>query len=106
MVRLNGAELRDWPSFHRECQVKFGFPDFYGRNMDAWVDCLSSLREGDGMSAFTLAEDETLQIEIENSSVLQNQATGILDTLLDCIDAVNERYTENGEKVAVELLLR
>jgi RNAse (barnase) inhibitor barstar len=106
IVRLDGAAIRDWPSFHRECQIKFGFPDFYGRNMDAWIDCLSTLRDGDGMSAFTLAPDEILQIDIENSSVLHNEATGILDTLLDCVDAINERYTENGEKPAVELVLR
>jgi RNAse (barnase) inhibitor barstar len=105
-VRIDGGAIRDWPSFHRECQIKFGFPDFYGRNMDAWIDCLSTLRDDDGMSAFTLAPDETLQIEIANSSVLQNQATGILDALLDCVDAINERYAENGENPAVELLLR
>jgi hypothetical protein len=104
-VRLDGAVISDWPSFHRECQVKFGFPDFYGRNMDAWIDCLSTLRDNDGMSAFTLAPDEVLQIEIATSSVLHNQATGILDTLLDCVEAINERYIENGEKPAVELLL-
>lgn len=105
-VHLNGAAIRDWPSFHRECQIKFGFPDFYGGNMDAWIDCLSGLRDNDGMSAFTLAPNETLQIEIANSAVLQNQAPQILATLPDCVDAVNERYAENGENPALELLLR
>jgi RNAse (barnase) inhibitor barstar len=106
VVRLDGSAIRDWPSFHRECQIKLGFPEFYGRNLDAWIDCLSTLRDNDGMSIFALEPDETLQIEIVNAGVLRNQETQILDTLLDCVDAVNQRYTENGEKPALELLLR
>ena len=105
-VHVDGAAIRDWQSFHSECQVKFGFPDFYGRNMDAWIDCLSTLRDNDGMSAFTLAPDETLRIEIAHSSILQGQAPQILDALWDCVDAINERYTKNGEKPAAELVLR
>lgn len=105
-VRLDGAAITDWPSFHAECQVKFGFPDFYGRNMDAWIDCLSMLRDGDGMSGFTLAQDETLQIEIAHSAVLRKRAPQILGILPECVDAINERYLENGEKRAVELVLR
>lgn len=105
-VRLDGAAIRNWPSFHDQCRTKFGFPDFYGRNMDAWIDCLSTLRDRDGMSAFALAPEEKLQIEIIDSAILQREAPRILDTVLDCVDAVNERYAENGEKPALELLLR
>ena len=105
IVRLDGAAIRDWPSFHRECQAKFGFPDFYGRNMDAWIDCLSTLRENDGMSAFTLAPDESLHIELAHADILRNRAPQILDTLANCVEAVNERYLENGEKPAVQLAL-
>lgn len=105
-VRLDGAAIKDRQSFHAECQAKFGFPDFYGRNMDAWIDCLSTLRDNDGMSGFTLAPGETLQIEVAHSGILRNRAPQILDTLSVCVDAVNERYIENGEKPALELVLR
>ena len=74
--------------------------------MDAWIDCLSTLRDNDGMSRFTLASDETLQIEVVHPEILQNRAPQILDTLSECVDAVNERYVENGEKPALELVLR
>jgi hypothetical protein len=36
-VSLDCAKIHDWPSFHEEFSKRFGFPDFYGRNMDAWV---------------------------------------------------------------------
>lgn len=102
-VRLDGQAIRDWPSFHRECRIKFGFPDFYGNNMDAWVDCLSTLREGDGMAAFHLGADETLRIELLHSSALRHRAPHIFAALEECTAAVNERYQENGEKQALEL---
>ncbi|MGC8001097.1 barstar family protein, partial [Salmonella enterica] len=40
-VQLAGDRITDWDSFHTESAAAFGFPDFYGRSMDAWVDCLS-----------------------------------------------------------------
>lgn len=105
-ARLNGMEIRNWQDFHRESQSAFGFPGFYGRNMDAWIDCLSTLRDGDRMSQFTLGPDEALDVEVLYADILRRQAPEILDALIDCVAAVNERYTENGEKPALSLLLR
>jgi hypothetical protein len=102
-VRLDGRAITDWPSFHRESRLKFGFPDFYGGNMDAWIDCLSTLRDDDGMAAFRLDTDETLTIEVLHSAALRRRAPHILDALEECVAAVNERYRENGEKPALEL---
>ncbi len=97
--------MLDWPSFHQESQHKFGFPDFYGRNMDAWVDCMSSLRDEDSMASVVLQSDEILQIDVAHASLLRTKASHILDALEDCIDAVNERYDENGEIPALKLNL-
>ncbi|MGE5651281.1 barstar family protein [Noviherbaspirillum sp. UKPF54] len=105
-VRLNGKAIRNWRDFHRESRSAFGFPEFYGHNMDAWIDCLSTLREGDGMSRFTLGPDDALDVEVLHADILRRQAPEILDALLDCAAAVNERYEENGEKPALRLLLR
>jgi RNAse (barnase) inhibitor barstar len=105
-VRLDGRKILDRESFHAECQARFGFPDFYGRNMDAWIDCLSGLRDDDGMSSFTLGPDEVLQIEIAHSDALRRQAPHILAALEECADEVNQRYIEYGEKPALSLVLR
>ena len=40
-ARLNGELFTDWESFHTVSAEVFGFPEFYGRNMNAWIDCLS-----------------------------------------------------------------
>lgn len=102
-IQLDGRHMRDWPSFHTESQAKFGFPDFYGRNLDAWVDCLSGVRNDDGMSSIVLASDELLQIEVINSAVLRAEAPHIVEAMQECVEAVNERYAESGEIPPLQL---
>lgn len=105
-IRLNGEAITDWPSFHDASKAAFGFPDFYGHNMNAWIDCLSYLRDEEGMTRFRLQPDETLRIEISNADLLRQKAPEILDELAFCVAAINERYEDYGEKPALELLLR
>jgi hypothetical protein len=105
-VRLDGRQIGNWAAFHDACTAVFGFPDFYGRNMDAWIDCLSTLRDDDGMSSFVLGADEMLEIEILHSARLRREAPHILDALEECTTEVNERYAENGENPALSLTLR
>ena len=42
-VAIDCRELTNWDSYHDAFAAAFGFPDFYGRNMNAWIDCLTSL---------------------------------------------------------------
>jgi RNAse (barnase) inhibitor barstar len=103
-VTLDGAAIRDWPSFHTECRREFGFPDFYGNNMDAWVDCLSYLRDDDGMCKFRLGPDEVLLIDIQQAATLRAQAPEIVEELTFCVEAINDRYADYGEAPALELV--
>ncbi len=43
LVTVQCANILDEDSFHGEFQRVFGFPEFYGRNMSAWIDCMSSV---------------------------------------------------------------
>ena len=50
-VTIDAARIVDWASFHTIFAEAFGFPGFYGRNLNAWIDCLSSLdAPEDGMT--------------------------------------------------------
>jgi len=106
IVQLHGEQIRDWPSFHSVCQQAFGFPEFYGHNLDAWVDCLSYLRDDDGMTKFKLKPDEVLQIEVLQADAMRQQAPEILEEITFCIAGINERYADYGEKPALALVLR
>lgn len=105
VVHLNGATIDDWHAFHGECQSAFGFPDCYGCNMDAWIDCLSYLRDEDGMTKFRLKPDEMLQIVIDHAEILRKNAPHILEDIALCVEALNERYVDYGENPALELKL-
>ena len=105
-VQLNGAAIRDWNAFHDQSAVVFGFPDFYGRNMDAWIDCLTYVRDGDGMSRFTLGSTEPLIIEVLDTETFNRQAPEILDAFVECTAFVNQRHASAGELPALHLVFR
>ncbi len=102
-AELNGAAIKDETSFHAECKAAMGFPDTYGNSMDAWVDCLSYLRDEDSMSKFRLKPNEVLEIVIKDAATMQ---ADILEELTYCVAGLNERYEDYGEKPALKLTLR
>lgn len=105
-AELNGAAIKDFNSFHAACRVAFGFPDTYSDTMDAWVDCLSYLRDDDGMTKFRLKPNEVLEIVVKDAAAMQAAAPDILEEIAYCIGGINERYEDYGEKPALKLTLR
>ena len=94
-VRLNVEAITDWPSFHAECQRALGFPAFYAANMNAWVDCMSSLEEDDGMVGVRLRPGELLFLELPGVKALNGRAPEVIDALVESTGFVNrERYAE------------
>jgi Barstar (barnase inhibitor) len=66
-VSLDCKEISDWNSFHEGFARVFGFPDFYGKNMDAWIDCLTSLdAPADVISGVHCETGTVLTLELEN----------------------------------------
>ncbi|HAT30393.1 MAG TPA: barnase inhibitor [Janthinobacterium sp.] len=103
---LHGKDISDWTSFHEQSKRAFGFPGFYADTMDAWVDCLSYLRDEDGMTQFRLKPDEVLDIVLQDAEAMRLQAPDILEEVTFCIAGINERYEDYGEKPALRLVLR
>ncbi|HYV64882.1 MAG TPA: barstar family protein [Myxococcales bacterium] len=102
-VVLPTQEIRNEKTFHAVCQRVFGFPDFYGHNMDAWIDCLSCLDDPAAeMSSFTLAPGELLVVVVPESAKLKDE---IFDALIDGAVAVNSRFVERGKQPLLALVL-
>jgi RNAse (barnase) inhibitor barstar len=40
---LDGTKIESAAEFHEQAAATFGFPDYYGRNWDAFNDCFSNL---------------------------------------------------------------
>jgi hypothetical protein len=68
VVTIATDQIKDWDSFHSVFQATFGFPDYYGRNMDAWNDCMTYIDDpGSGMTAITMAEGELVALRIDDA---------------------------------------
>lgn len=103
-VALRTGFIYDWNSFHAECQRAFGFPPFYGRNMNAWVDCMSSLRSDDGLLSVRLPAGELLELEIGDTDSLRERVPDLIEGLVLATATVNQRFIENGEAPAIALI--
>ena len=94
-VRLNSGAITDWPSFHAECRRTLGFPDFYGANMDAWIDCMSSLDDNDDMVGIHLGPGEMLFLEVPDIEALNARVPEVVSALVECTGFLNgSRYDE------------
>lgn len=105
-AELDGAAIHDWDSFHAESRRAFGFPASYGNTMDSWVDCLSYLRDEDGMSAIRLRDNEVLEVVVKGADAMRAAVPDILEEMAYCIGGINERYEDYGEKPALKLVLK
>jgi len=105
LVMLPGTEIHDWDSFHDICARELGFPDFYGRNLNAFIDCLTYLDEADGMSRFALAPGEVLELRVTDSAAFRRSAPEITAALIDSVIHVNRRYADRGKPELVRLVL-
>ncbi|MEM9528218.1 MAG: barstar family protein, partial [Bacteroidota bacterium] len=60
-IILDFLEIHSEEELHKELALIFGFPDFYGNNIHALIDCWSSLRfPQDQMSKICLDRDQAL----------------------------------------------
>ena len=97
-VRINAALISNWESFHQIFKMTFGFPEFYGNNMDAWINCMLKIDDKRaGMTKFWLKESDTLVIEMTNCAAFKKNYFDIYLTLLESVAFINFRKLEiNG----------
>ncbi|MGJ4948599.1 barstar family protein [Bradyrhizobium sp. HKCCYLS20291] len=106
IVNIPSQRIHDWDSFHRVFQEILGFPDFYGCNMNAWIDCMTYVDDPDsGMSATTVAEGEVLVLRIDDAAGLQRRCPEHYQALLEGTAFVNHRRIGCGQAPVLALML-
>jgi Barstar (barnase inhibitor) len=97
-VAIDCRKITDWDSYHDAFAAAFGFPDFYGRNMNAWVDCLTSLDvPADAMSSVHAPPGGSVVLRLDHAKTFATAfRDGYLATL-ECAAFVNWRRIEAGE---------
>ncbi|MNJ97373.1 Barstar (barnase inhibitor) [compost metagenome] len=81
----------------------FDFPVFYGKNINALIDCWSSLRfPEDEMSGITVGKDELVLLEVKGMHHLDQI---MMNHLIIAVEDVNKRSMEKIEQQPLILLL-
>ncbi len=89
IVKLNGKKILE--SFHEYFADIFGFPSWYGKNMDAWIDCMSDLDSDVGtITKNGIEKGQSIVFYIENYKDLK-QNKEIYDDLIECTSFINKR---------------
>ena len=83
---IDGKALTTEDAFHDHFASTFGFPHYYGRNMNAWNDWMS-----DQCLAHCL-----ILIHIENVRIFRKQMPQLFSALVDSSAFLNWRATSEG----------
>jgi hypothetical protein len=99
VIKIDTQQITDWESFHNLFAEVFGFPGFYGRNMDAWIDCMSSLDlPADGMTQIHVLTGSVVVLHLENAGDFSKRCPDQYKALVECSAFVNYRQiTDNRE---------
>ena len=104
LVRIDTTKIRDWASFHDVFSETFGFPDSYGRNLDAWIDCMTTLDDpAAGMSKIHAPGGGVLTLQLDGVDGFAQRCPELYRAVVDCCAFVNWRRIEAGEPAVLAL---
>lgn len=103
-VKVDFNKIRDWESFHEVFAELMGFPDFYGKNNNAWIDCMSYIDDEDaGMSKITVKSGESLNIiSVGTEECIKNSSEVVLG-FLEIVANVNQRFIESKTETRIKV---
>jgi Barstar (barnase inhibitor) len=105
-VRVDAYRIHDTASFHDVFSSALGFPGFYGRNMDARIDCMTNLDDPSaGLTEIHVLPGEVLTLIIDNARGLKSKCPEIYMALVECSAFVNWRRAEREEPAGPVLAL-
>jgi hypothetical protein len=86
---------------------ELGFPDFYGRNMDAWIDCMTSLDYPEhGLSRVTVEKGDVLVLNLADVRDFKQRCPELYTDLVECAAFVNWRRIAKGGTAILALSYR
>lgn len=104
IVKIPTNEIHDWDSFHKVFARVLGFPDFYGCNMNAWIDCMTSIDEPlDGLSETHGTKEAGICLDLGDCTAFAKRCPQQYEAILDSSAFVNYRRIEAGEEPVISL---
>jgi RNAse (barnase) inhibitor barstar len=103
-VVIDTRRIIDWDSFHNLFAEVFGFPGFYGRNMDAWIDCMTWLDDPEsGMTRITVEKNDMLVLELQHVKDFMLRCPEQYAAIVECSAFVNYRRVEADDAPVIAL---
>jgi hypothetical protein len=106
IVEVPVSRISDWESFHDVLAETLGLPDFYGRNLDALIDCLTYRDEEDGMASIVVEPGDVLTLQLDEGSAFRQRCPEQYAALVACSAFVNWRRIEAGLRPILALSFR
>jgi hypothetical protein len=104
IVRVDAARISDWNSFHEEFALAFSFPGFYGRNMDAFIDCLSYLDEpSEGMTTVHAPPGGVVTLVVDGMADFAQRCPEVYAAIIESMAFVNWRRIERGSDAVIAI---
>ena len=98
IVRIDARRLTDAAGLHGAMSEAFGFPDFYGKNLDALVDCLTHLDDPKaGMSRVQVFPGQVALLVLDHMDDSGKAHVAPVKSLIDAVAFVNWRRLEKGQ---------
>jgi RNAse (barnase) inhibitor barstar len=103
-VSLDCDKIVDWRSFHEEFARVFAFPEFYGKNMNAWIDCMTYVDDPDsGMSTVHCERGSVLALELLNVESFRRRCRELYEAVVEGVAFVNWRRLETGDPAVLTI---
>lgn len=104
VLTIDTARITDWPSFHHVFAEALGFPAYYGRNMNAWIDCLTYVDDaGSGMTNVTVEPGAVLTLQLDHVDDFISRCPELYNAIVECTAFVNWRRIETGRSAVLAL---
>jgi RNAse (barnase) inhibitor barstar len=102
VIEIDCRKIVDEESLHSVFDAALGFPGFYGRNMSAWIDCLTYLDDPESeMTSVHVKPGETLTVLLHHAGEFKKRKPELFDAIVECSAFVNWRRIENGNQPPV-----
>jgi hypothetical protein len=104
IINIDTNKIKNWDSFHLIFKNTFGFPDYYGENMNAWIDCMTYIDDPEsGMTKINIYSGDILIIKLVNSEYFKKNCKEQYLALLECSAFVNQRRLDDESNTMIAI---
>lgn len=104
-IQLGTKNIHDAQSFHEICKTAFGFPEIYGKNFDAMLDCFISALDEERMTNISLSDGRGIEIEILDFKDFAERLPEVCSQFLKLIAEVNLACRKDNRFEQIHLIL-